>query len=103
MEPVIIVFILATGFVALTVVLPLIFWFTQGGTQSLASTSPKQSVRNVSFEVKSPLAQPRQYSATAHLPGSSAELTQQLNYYVKPLPGVMSSRAPLNKRLAVSS
>jgi len=102
MEPVIIVFILATGFVALTVVLPLIFWFTQGGTQSLAN-SPKQIVRNASFEVKSPPAQSRQYLATTHLPGTSAEIIQQLNYYVKPLPGVMSSRAPLNKRLAVAS
>jgi len=103
MEPVMIVFILATGFIALIVVLPLIFWFTQGCTQSLASTNPKQSVRNVSFEVKSPPAQSRQYLATTHLPGTSAEIIQQLNYYVKPLPGVMSSRAPLNKRLAVSS
>ena len=98
-----IVFILAAGFVALTVVLPLIFWFTQGGTQSLASTNPKQSVRNVSFEVKSPLAQSRQYSPATHTPGSPAEIIQQLNYYVKPLPGVISSRAPLNKRLAVAS
>ncbi|MGA2625762.1 MAG: hypothetical protein ABSF63_01705 [Candidatus Bathyarchaeia archaeon] len=43
MNPVIIVFVIATGYVAVNVVLPIIFWFTQTSASSYAPLRPVES------------------------------------------------------------
>jgi hypothetical protein len=86
MDPVIIVFVLATGFVSLTFVLPLLFWYTERGPT--VHSTPQPPYINPVFQIKAVPPTLRPNSGTSPL----------TPYQVKVVPGVRLDRT---RRIAV--
>ena len=99
MDAVTLIFIMATGFVALTIILPLLFWFTQDA--SVGRVVPNSPARSPSYQVKSTPANltPR----TQDLVGAATRTDSSFVYQVKALPGIAYPRRPASRRLAVAS
>ncbi|MGA3109026.1 MAG: hypothetical protein ABSD99_06160 [Candidatus Bathyarchaeia archaeon] len=98
MDAVIIVFVMATGFVAVTVVLPIIFWFTQTNTFNQTSIRPAENPNNSYFQTKPlPTPQPR---PTSYM--NQSNIHNHQDFQVKALPPYSVKRSP-NRRMAVAS
>ncbi len=99
MDAVIIVFVMATGFVAVTVVLPIIFWFTQTNTFNPTPIRPIEYPNNSYFQTKPiPTPQPRPTAYT-----SQANIQNHQGFQIKALPPYPAVKRSPNRRMLVAS
>ncbi len=99
MDAVIIVFVMATGFVAVTVVLPIIFWFTQTNTFNQSPMRPTGHPSYSYFQTKPlPTPQPRPTSYMSQTP-----IQNHSDFQVKALPPHPAVKRSPIRRIAVAS
>jgi hypothetical protein len=101
MEPVIIVFIMATGFLALTIVLPIIFWCTQRGASEYTMLRPTQTANSPSYQVKA--LPPTASGSAAYSNQGTTRISEPVSYQIKALPHSVAANSYQNRRVIAAS
>jgi len=101
MEPIIIVFIMATGFLALTIVLPIIFWCTQRGASDYTMLRPAQKANSPSYQVKA--LPPTAPISAAYTSQGTTRISEPVSYQVKALPHPVAANSFQTRRVIAAS